>query len=145
MLIFADIVKNCDFGIGVISETVIDQVNILEATKLAMKSAIFDLYRRPEVALIDGNQKIAISNMIVETIVKGDKLSQSIAAASIVAKVTRDQIMKDLDSEFPEYGWETNAGYGTKQHQEAIDKYGVCKYHRKSFAPIKKAMNIVGL
>lgn len=138
--IFVALVNDCDFGVGIVNESVIDQVNILEATKLAMKAAIFDLYRKPDVALIDGNQNIELVNIETQPVVKGDSLSLSISAASVIAKVTRDKIMEELGAEFPEYGWDTNAGYGTKQHMIALEKYGVTKYHRKSFAPIKKIM-----
>lgn len=137
---FYDITNICDYGVGVINETVIDQVNILAATKLAMRSAIFDLYSKPEVVLLDGNQNIEISGMETLPVIKGDSKSMSIAAASVVAKVTRDRIMENLDAEFPQYGWNKNAGYGTKQHVNALQEYGACKYHRKSFAPIKRLL-----
>ncbi len=136
--IFLELINICDFGVGIVSESVIDQINILQATKLAMKDAVLDLSRRPNLVLVDGNQKFDAQNIEVVPVVKGDSKSLSIAAASIIAKVTRDRIMEDLDGEFPEYGWMDNAGYGTAKHIEAIEKYGICKYHRKSYAPIKK-------
>jgi len=141
--IFDKLINVCDYGVGVVSESIIDQVNILQATKLAMKSAIFDLFNKPEVMLVDGNQKLEIENIECLTIVKGDAKSLSIAAASIIAKVTRDKIMEDLGEEFPQYGWPNNSGYGTKQHQDALNKHGITKYHRKSFAPIKRIIEVI--
>ncbi len=139
--LFNEIINVADFGIGVVGESVIDQINILEATKLAMKDAVMDLLRRPQIVLVDGNQKFDVQHMEIIPIVKGDSKSLSIAAASIIAKVTRDRIMEDLSNEFPEYSWEENAGYGTAKHIAAIERHGICKYHRKSFAPIKKYMS----
>lgn len=136
--LFGEVINICDFGIGIVSESVIDQINILQATKLAMKNAVLDLLKRPSVVLVDGNQKFDVQNIEVIPIVKGDSLSLSIAAASIIAKVARDKIMEDLCGEFPVYGWSSNAGYGTAKHIEALEKHGICKYHRKSYAPIKK-------
>ena len=139
--LFNEIINVADFGIGVVGESVIDQINILEATKLAMKDAVMDLLRRPQIVLVDGNQKFDVQHMEIIPVVKGDSKSLSIAAASIIAKVTRDRIMEDLSNEFPEYSWEENAGYGTAKHIAAIERHGICKYHRKSFAPIKKYMS----
>jgi ribonuclease HII len=139
--LFNEIINVADFGIGIVGESVIDQINILEATKLAMKDAVMDLLRRPQIVLVDGNQKFDVQHMEIIPIVKGDSKSLSIAAASIIAKVTRDRIMEDLSNEFPEYSWEENAGYGTAKHIAAIERHGICKYHRKSFAPIKKYMS----
>jgi len=136
--IYAKLSQSCDFGLGIVPESVIDQINILEATKLAMRNAVNDLQRRPNVVIIDGNQNLEFDDIESEAIVKGDTKSLSIAAASVIAKVTRDKIMENLDAEFPQYKWLTNQGYGTKEHMEAIEKYGPCKHHRKSFAPIKK-------
>jgi ribonuclease HII len=139
--LFNEIINVADFGIGIVGESVIDQINILEATKLAMKDAVMDLLRRPQIVLVDGNQKFDVQHIEIIPIVKGDSKSLSIAAASIIAKVTRDRIMEDLSNEFPEYSWEENAGYGTAKHIAAIERHGICKYHRKSFAPIKKYMS----
>lgn len=139
--IFSQLIEICDFGIGIINQQMIDEINILQATKLAMKTAVNNLYSKPDVILIDGNQNIDITGVKSETIIKGDSLSLSIAAASIIAKVSRDKIMKELDEKFPHYGWASNSGYGTKQHSEALEKHGVTEHHRKSFAPIKKLLN----
>lgn len=133
-----EIINTCDFGVSIVNESVIDQLNILGATKLAMQNAVHDLVRKPTHILVDGNQAFEFKGADVIPIVSGDSISLSIAAASIIAKVTRDKIMEDLSGEFPQYGWDSNAGYGTKKHMQAIAEYGICKYHRKSFAPIKK-------
>lgn len=120
-------------GIGMSSSEVIDEINILEATKKAMKEALNNLSVKPEHVLIDA---VKLDIDIPSTpIIKGDAKSQSIAAASIIAKVTRDRMMYELDKEHPEYDFAHNKGYGTKKHIEAIRKYGILKEHRKSFAP----------
>lgn len=138
--IFQELINCCEFGVGIVSEAVIDEINILQATKLAMCNAVKDLLRKPSHVLVDGNQKILVENTEVITVVQGDAKSLSIAAASIIAKVTRDRIMSDLHKEFPHYCWTDNSGYGTAKHIEAIEKHGICKYHRKSYAPIKQYM-----
>ena len=126
--------KAISIGIGMSSEKVIDEINILEATKRAMKEAINNLNVKPEHLLIDA---VKLDVDIPSTsIIKGDAKSQSIAAASIIAKVTRDRMMIELDSEHPEYDFKHNKGYGTKKHIEAIYKYGVLDSHRKTFEPI---------
>ncbi len=124
-------------GIGISSEKVIDEINILEATKKAMKQAINNLNVTPEYILIDA-VKLDI-DIPSTSIIKGDALSESIAAASIIAKVTRDRMMDEMDKEYPMYDLKNNKGYGTKKHIEALEKYGPCKYHRFTFAPVKEA------
>ena len=124
------------YGIGIIDEKKIDEVNIYEATKLAMIDAINNLSIKPEHILIDA-MKLDIS-IPYTSIVKGDAKSISIAAASIIAKVTRDKMMYDLNKEHPEYDLGNNKGYGTKKHIEAIKKYGVLKEHRKTFKPVSE-------
>ena len=122
-------------GIGIMDNHVIDQVNIYEATKLAMKEAISQLEPQPEHLLIDAMKlDLPISQT---SIIKGDANSLSIAAASIIAKVTRDKIMANYDQEFPGYDFAQNAGYGTAKHLEGIEKHGVTPIHRTSFEPIK--------
>ncbi len=121
-------------GIGVISNERIDEINIYEATKEAMKEAINNLSIKPQYLLIDA-MKIDIDIPYL-SIVKGDAKSQSIAAASIVAKVTRDKMMYNLDEIYPMYDFKNNKGYGTKKHIEAINKYGIIPEHRKSFKPV---------
>lgn len=119
-------------GVGISDVSVIEEVNILNATKLAMKQAIEKLSIIPEYILIDGNQMIDIS-ILGETVVSGDAKSESIAAASIIAKVTRDRMLIEWDKEYPEYGFAKHKGYGTKVHIEAIGKYGLTPIHRQSF------------
>ncbi|WP_303974930.1 ribonuclease HII [Streptococcus merionis] len=125
-------------GIGIKDQTVIDEVNIYEATKLAMLEAISKLPVRPQALLIDA--MTLDSPLPQQSIIKGDANSLSIAAASIVAKVTRDQIMADYDSQYPGYGFAQNAGYGTKAHLEGLKTLGVTPIHRKTFEPVKSLL-----
>lgn len=126
-------------GIGIKDHQVIDEVNIYEATKLAMIEAIQQLPQQPEQLLIDAmHLPVSIPQ---ESFIKGDAKSLSIAAASIVAKVTRDRMMADYDELYPGYGFSKNAGYGTKVHLEGLEKYGACPIHRKTFAPVKNLLN----
>jgi ribonuclease HII len=124
------------YGIGIVDNQMIDKINILQATKLAMKKAITQLSVQPNYLLIDAVHltDIPISQ---QAIVKGDQRSVSIAAASVLAKVTRDRIMKQLDEEYPVYQFARNMGYGTKEHLLALQKYGPCPYHRLTFAKVK--------
>lgn len=114
------------------TEREIDEINILNATFLAMKRAVAGLNLQPDVVLVDGNRSPDL-NVPTQTIVKGDSLSASIAAASILAKVERDRLMKNLSKKYPEYNFEKHKGYGTKMHIDLIKKYGPCEIHRKSF------------
>ena len=126
-------------GIGIIDNHIIDQVNIYEATKLAMKEAIAQLSPQPQHLLIDAMKlDLPISQT---SIIKGDAHSLSIAAASIVAKVTRDQLMKDYDMQFPGYDFSANAGYGTAKHLLGLEKLGVTPIHRISFEPVKSLVS----
>lgn len=136
-LLYDVIMENAvSVGIGISSEDVIDEINILEATKKAMIEAVNNLSVKPEHLLIDA---VKLNIDIPQTsIIKGDAKSESIAAASIVAKVTRDRMMVELDKMYPEYDFKHNKGYGTKKHIEAIEKYGILKEHRKTFAPCNK-------
>ncbi len=120
------------YSVGIVDEETIDNINILEATRLAMKKAVEGLSVKPDYALVDAEKKVPI-DVPYSPIIKGDALSESIAAASIIAKVTRDHMIVELDKEYPEYGFAKNKGYGTKEHTEAIKKYGLCKAHRRSF------------
>ena len=120
------------WSVGIVDEETIDRINILEATRLAMKKAVEGLSQKPDFALVDAEKKVPI-DVPYSPIIKGDALSESIAAASIIAKVTRDHIVIELDKEYPEYGFAKNKGYGTKEHTDAILKYGLCKAHRRSF------------
>lgn len=120
------------FGIGFASEAEIDEINILQATFLAMRRALEQLNIKPELALIDGNRETDFG-LPVKTVIKGDSLSANIAAASILAKVSRDDVMLQLAEEYPEYGFDVHKGYGTKAHYEALRKFGACPIHRRSF------------
>jgi len=121
-------------GVGIISEKRIDEINIYEATKEAMKEAINNLSVKPEHILIDA---MPLDLEIPTTsIIKGDLLSITISAASVIAKVTRDHMLYEIDSEYPMYDLKNNKGYGTKKHLEAIKEYGITKYHRLSFKPV---------
>jgi ribonuclease HII len=119
-------------GMMVVDADIIDRVNILQATLQAMRDAVLELPASPDFLLIDGNQRVPILTP-QKPIVKGDSLSISIAAASIIAKVSRDRIMEMYHRQFPHYNFQRNKGYGTKEHLDAIKKFGICKIHRKSF------------
>jgi ribonuclease HII len=126
-------------GVGIVSVEDIDRLNILQATFQAMITAVSALCEAPEVVLVDGNLCPKLPHRAVP-VVSGDALCPSIAAASIVAKVTRDRLMENLSQDFPGYGWHTNKGYGTPEHSSAIDRLGVTAHHRRSFAPIRLAL-----
>ena len=122
-----------DYGIAELSPEFIDQLNILNASIHAMHRALDQLKTRPELILVDGNKFHPYNYIPHQCVIKGDSKILSIAAASILAKNYRDQLMIQLHEEFPEYGWNKNMGYATKTHREALKKYGPTKYHRKSF------------
>ena len=126
-------------GVGAASVAEIDRLNILRAALLAMARAVAVLGVRPDAALVDGAIAPPIA-CAVQTVVKGDALSFSIAAASVVAKVTRDRIMRGLAPRYPGYGWETNVGYATQEHGEAIRRLGITRHHRRSFMPVRLAV-----
>lgn len=127
-------------GFGISSVVEIDALNILQATMLAMKRAVKELILTPGIVLVDGNV-LPDWTYFSKAITKGDGRSPSIAAASIIAKVKRDKIMTELARVYPQYGWERNFGYGTKLHQQGLDKSGICKHHRSSFKPINKLLD----
>lgn len=127
------ILENClSYGIGVVSHEEIDEINILQASLKAMKLATTQLSLQPDLVLIDGNKSF-ITEIKTKTVVKGDAKSFSIAAASIIAKVTRDKIMKEAHEKFPEYLWKQNKGYPTQAHRDAVKKFGASPLHRKTF------------
>ena len=128
-------------GIGVIASDVIDSVNILNATRMAMASAVKQLAQPPDYLLIDGSALTRITT-VQKCIAGGDKQCFSIACASIIAKVTRDRIMKRYDEEFPEFGFGKHKGYGTKAHCQAIQTFGCCRIHRKTFGRVKEYVNL---
>lgn len=129
-------------GVGIVNHETIDRVNILQATFLAMRSALSDLKKTLQTSdkewhvLVDGSQKLPSYSGLQEAVVGGDSSVRSIAAASIVAKETRDRLLEELALQYPEYGFEKHKGYGTKEHMEALRKYGACAIHRKSFQPV---------
>lgn len=128
--------KSCWIGVGSASVAEIDQINIRKAAHLAMQRAVEDLMVPPQFVLVDGTG-LPAWGYASKCVVKGDQKSYSIAAASIIAKVVRDRHMQNLAKLYPAYGWERNAGYGTKVHQDAIAHHGITPHHRRSFAPIK--------
>ena len=130
------------FGIGVVSPNEIDKINILNASFLAMHRAINQISNKYELLLIDGNRFNKYKKVEHKCIVKGDEKYMSIAAASVIAKTARDKIMKNLSEEFPQYSWESNQGYPTKTHREAIKKCGANKYHRKSFRLLPNQLDL---
>ena len=131
---------HADIGIGAASVAEIERDNILAATYAAMRRAVAGLAAVPDIALIDGNRLPPALPCAGRTVVKGDGLSLSIAAASIVAKVTRDRIMASLATRYPAFGWERNAGYGTRQHQDGLAVEGITPHHRRTYAPIAKML-----
>jgi len=139
-VLFEAIMNSATVSIASASVQEIDQINILQATFLAMKRAVDALEIKPKFALIDGNKIPPSLPCEASAIVKGDARSLSIAAASIVAKVTRDRLMCDLSATYPGYGWETNMGYGTKAHQQGLAARGITPHHRVSFKPIHKML-----
>lgn len=137
--LYNKIIDEClAYAIGVADEKEIDEINILQATFLAMKRAVDGLSIKPDCALVDGNQ-IPPLDCSVTTVIKGDSKSESIAAASILAKVARDRYMLEMAQKYPQYCFEKHKGYGTKLHYEKIEKHGICDIHRKSF--LKKVLN----
>jgi ribonuclease HII len=125
-----------EVGIGICDHETIDRVNILEATFLAMKKALGSLKQKPDFILVDGKFPISNLSLRQKPIINGDNLVFSIAAASIIAKVTRDRLMEDVHKAYPQYGFNKHKGYGTKLHMECLKKYGPCPFHRKSFSPV---------
>ncbi len=121
------------WAVGIIDQNEIDDINILNATKKGLTQALTELEQRPDIILVDALTKIDTLGIPYESIIKGDAKSYSIAAASIVAKVTRDRIMRQWDEIYPQYGFEKHKGYGTAMHINAIKEYGPCPLHRKSF------------
>ncbi len=137
-ILYEKICEHSIIGVGISTVEEIDRLNILQATMMAMQRAVEMLGNNNiNLVLIDGNKAPEI-NYQTKTIIGGDSKCLSIAAASIIAKTTRDRIMRELSCEHPEYGWENNSGYGTKRHQEALAKYGITMHHRRSYRPISE-------
>lgn len=135
--LYEDIITCADYGVGIGTVERIDRDNILQTTFWSMAEAVRQLKARPALALVDGN-KLPELPCDARAVVKGDALCLSIAAASIVAKVTRDRMMADLAAEHPGYGWERNKGYGTREHSDALKRLGPTAHHRRSFKPISQ-------
>ncbi|XVN42664.1 MAG: ribonuclease HII [Candidatus Rickettsia vulgarisii] len=129
--LYEQIIRDYTWSVGIVHQDEIDKINILEATKKACYIAATNLSVEPSTILVDGNMKFTDSRFI--SIINGDNLSLSISAASIIAKVTRDRLMLEYSKEFPQYLWHKNSGYGTKEHLQAINLYGLSPYHRRSF------------
>jgi len=128
--------KNSYWAVGSASKIEIEKLNILNASLLAMKRAVRKLKKKPTLVLIDGNKVPEMKNYKLKSIIKGDQKISEISAASIIAKVSRDRLVANLSKNFKKYNWAKNAGYGTKDHMVAIKKYGITKFHRKTFKPI---------
>lgn len=129
-----------DWGVGIATQNEIDDINILNATKLALTRAIENLKIKPDLILVDALTNIDTKGIPYKSIIKGDAKEYSIACSSIIAKVTRDRMMREYDQIYPQYGFEAHKGYGTAKHIQALKEYGPCIIHRKSF--IKKFINI---
>ena len=121
------------FGVGIVDEKRIDEINILNATKEALTIAISKLETKPDIILVDALTGIDTLGIPYKAVIKGDATIYSISAASIIAKVTRDRMMKEADKKYPKYGFEKHKGYGTKMHIDAIKEHGLCEIHRRSF------------
>ena len=137
--LFAEIAAKAVIGIGIVDVPTIDRLNILRATMRAMQIAFANLPEPAQCALIDGNRAPELP-CPAQTVVRGDARVASIAAASIVAKVTRDRLMRDLHAAVPAYGWARNKGYGTREHAAALRQHGVTTHHRRSFAPVARRL-----
>lgn len=141
--LFDFIHEHFHIGVGICDHKTIDRINILEATFLAMKSALSDLKlklkygEKKHIVVVDGNKKIPNISIYQKAVPSGDKLVKSISAASIIAKVTRDRIMLEMHEKYPQYAFDKHKGYGTKMHMDALKKYGPCAIHRRSFEPVK--------
>ena len=135
--LYKEITNICDYGIGIVSHRTIDKINVLQATFKAMRVAILNLKQKPDNTLIDG---YGLPDQVIknEGVIGGDNLIECISAASIIAKVTRDELMLKIDDIFPEYGFAKHKGYGTKAHMKNLNIYKACPIHRKTFSPVKK-------
>ena len=132
--LYDEIIDNCiAYGVGIIDQIKIDEINILEATRLGVKEAVQELKQKPDIILVDALTKIDTGGVPYKSIIKGDAKEYSIACASIIAKVTRDRIMRKWDEVFPAYGFAKHKGYGTAEHRKILKEIGPCMLHRKTF------------
>ena len=134
--------KNSYWAVGSASKIEIEKLNILNASLLAMKRAVRKLKKKPTLVLIDGNKVPEMKNYKLKSVIKGDQKISEISAASIIAKVSRDRLLTNLSKNFKKYNWAKNAGYGTKDHMVAIKKYGITKFHRKTYKPIHNILSL---
>ena len=134
--------KNSFWAIGSASLIEIEKINILNASLLAMKRAIKKLKKKPQLVLIDGNKLPKINNYNLKNIIKGDQKIPEISAASVIAKVSRDRLVSKMSKKFKKYLWDRNSGYGTKDHIQAIKKFGITKYHRRTFRPVHNILSL---
>lgn len=133
-MIYEKIIEEAiSYAVGIIDPKQIDEINILNATKYALTTALKDMQIKPDIILVDALEKIDTLAIPYKSIIKGDEIAYSISAASIIAKVTRDRIMRQWDEIYPKYGFQKHKGYGTAYHIQAIKEYGLCPIHRKSF------------
>lgn len=140
--LFNIVIDAClSYAVCEVSETVIDKRNILQATLLAMQNAVEKLTLKPGIILIDGSKCPDLAGYRSEAVTDGDARSLSIAAASILAKVHRDRVMRNYDRMFPQYGFARHKGYGTPEHMAALNKFGICDIHRRSYRPVRDIMN----
>jgi ribonuclease HII len=139
-----DIIKEefCEIGVGICDHITIDRINILQAAFLAMKKAIGALRQKPDFVVLDGRFPIPNISLKQRVIVRGDESIFSIAAASIIAKVTRDRIMREMHQLYPQYGFAQHKGYGTRFHLKKLQEHGPCPIHRKSFNPVKRLLSV---
>ena len=138
---YQEILKSAEVGVGIVDAQTIDRVRILEATLLAMRHAVESLARKPQLVLIDGLHTPSDLKPRAEPVVRGDQQSLSIACASIVAKVVRDDLMAWYDKLYPKYGFAKHKGYGTRYHSQQLQRHGPCPIHRQSFAPVRGSLN----
>tara|TARA_Y100000590_G_scaffold467754_1_gene647772 strand:- start:34 stop:606 length:573 start_codon:yes stop_codon:yes gene_type:complete len=141
-ILYKYIKKNSIWATGSASLKEIEKINILNASLLAMKRAIIKLKKKPGLILIDGNKIPKMKNYNLKNVIKGDQKIPEISAASIVAKVSRDRLVYRMSKKFKKYFWDKNSGYGTKNHIQAIKKFGITKYHRKTFAPVHNILSL---
>ena len=134
--------KNSIWSLGTASLREIEKFNILNASLLAMKRAIKKLQIKPNLVIVDGNKSPEIKSYLIKVVVQGDQKIKEVSAASIIAKVSRDKLMKKMSKRFKNYKWELNAGYGTKEHIKAIKKFGITQFHRKTFKPIHNMLSL---
>lgn len=134
------LIESFDWGVGIIDHQEIDLIGILPATKKAMAEAVKDLKAPPDFLVIDAVKLLKEINLPQKSLIKGDRLVWSIAAASIIAKVYRDQLMIELHEKYPSYGFNNHKGYGTREHQNALNRCGICEIHRKTYKPVAKMM-----